>query len=211
MSIVDWIKQNFELIALIQVALITLSSALQAAGFTKLSKFFGTFAVVDLGGIQRTGGRVLEQRAASKAENVSAELRRIVGSGLALMFALSATVTLSGCVGTLEESRAKAQLVYVGPVHLTSDGEKLVKANSTARSTKRCESLSDRESFYGGAAKFGLAATGATGIAIWPIESREAEIGLAIGTTVLAAGTAFSEYVAQKSATQYIEEGCAQK
>lgn len=104
-------------------------------------------------------------------------------------------LTSVGCAGSFEETR-------MAGVKTRAADPKIAAATP-----QRCESLSDAARLEGALAKGGAVLTGASGIATWPVEG-DAQVGLAIASGVLAAGTATVLYLHESDAAAYLAEGC---
>lgn len=125
-------------------------------------------------------------------------LKAIVGAlekatpAAALLLAVGFALSLSGCAGTFEESSGKLQ----------------VGSRKTVDQVY-CREISNRARWEKALATAGAITTGATGIAAWPVEGKQAELALAIGSTVLASGTVLVLTLYESDAAEYIEAGCA--
>jgi len=120
-----------------------------------------------------------------------------VGPGLMLLLACSTLLMplCTGCVGTLDDARGRISPAMGAP-------------RSTALS-KRCQSLSDREFYLG----FTSTAFGATGLGAVvtsiPVDEPKWETTAVIAGASAAAVSVVTGWGAVKSATTYVEEGCA--
>jgi hypothetical protein len=109
-----------------------------------------------------------------------------------LLLGLAATVLTQGCAASFEESSGKVSLAPV-----------------KAADPTLCATISGRARWEQALAVAGAGLTGAAGITAWPIESKDGRLGLAIGATVLAGGTALVLTLWQADAAEYIAAGCA--
>ena len=116
----------------------------------------------------------------------------VVPPAAALILVILSGLVQQGCAGTFDESSGK---LAIGP-------------RKTVDQTY-CRELSSRARWEQALSIAGAGLTGATGIASWPIESKDGRLGLAIGATVLASGTALVLTLWQADAAAYIESGCA--
>jgi hypothetical protein len=110
---------------------------------------------------------------------------------------LLAVFLCAGCAGTLEESRAQANLQTVAGVPVS------------ARSSGLCSRYSNVE--YGARLVAGPLAVlaGASGLTTWPVHSSKWETRLEVGAAVTGTASVVSYGIANQQASKYIESGCA--
>jgi hypothetical protein len=109
------------------------------------------------------------------------------------LIALVVALLLAGCSATFEESSGKIA----------------VSGARKAPDPTLCQTISGRARWEKALAQGGAVLTGATGIAAWPVEGKNGELALAIGSTVLAGGTVLVLTLYEADAASYIEAGCA--
>jgi len=137
----------------------------------------------------RAKRKQLERLARPETDKILEAMRK-TGTAAIVLLALFAV----GCAGSLEE----AKLAGLDPQ---------MRAAAPAPS-ERCQQLDNEQRWLGGASK-GLAFLGgASGVATWPVESKDAQVGLAIGAGVSAAGAIVTEYIADGARDSWARE-CA--
>jgi hypothetical protein len=116
-----------------------------------------------------------------------------VAPGFGLCFAFAAATMLSGCFGTLEETRGE---IRVGA--------------PTARSSGTCAALSSKERAWTAVTVTTGALSGASGVTMIPVKSHDATVALAAGVVVLSAATVGSLSMAQSYSRDWTREQCGQ-
>jgi hypothetical protein len=126
----------------------------------------------------------------------AAAAARIPPGLLVLAVTLSLAPSMSGCAGTLEESRGQAQIQSLAGI-------------PTVRNESACRALSAEAKWYGATAKVSAALAGGSGIAAWPIEDKNARVALVISAGALGAASLGLVYLYDATTNQWVTEGCA--
>lgn len=92
------------------------------------------------------------------------------------------------CAGSLETARAHPKL------------------GASPATAERCNALSDRHTFFGGASKTLAVIGGGEALSVIPVEDDNVEMGLAIGSAAAAALAVGAQYVSDESATSWARE-----
>ena len=108
----------------------------------------------------------------------------------AALLLLVISLPTQGCAGSFEEAR------LVAP-------EQPVAA---ARDSGRCVSLDNQHRVWGALGKGAAVVSGSSGLATIPAETRELEVGLAIGSVSAAAFAATAIYVSDSASESYVRE-----
>lgn len=107
-------------------------------------------------------------------------------------------ICLSGCAGSLEQSRAVGQ-----------NERRLGAVAAPAGTPERCAELDDRAAFWGGGAKVGAAlasGAGLSSVAVDGDDRRDLKTGLQIGAVVAAAAAAGAFVIAESATRSWARE-----
>lgn len=124
---------------------------------------------------------------ASQAERVQKAVDVVTKVVIVLLL-----LSFTGCAGSFEEARlARAPLRSASPP------------------TARCISLDSQHRTWGAIGKGAAVLAGAEGIATWPVNSHDAQVGLAVGAGLTAAVAATAVYVSEDAGSTWVRE-CGQ-
>jgi hypothetical protein len=179
-------EQNITTAVLICSALCTVASGLlQLAGKTTASNFVGALpTTLHLGPVVQL---LLDW--AKRNRELASKLTKV-----SVVFFL---LPLSGCAGTLEESRGIANVSTVAGVPVA------------ARQDAICSRYSNVEYATRIAGGVLAVAAGAAGFSAWPVKSEKWEHRLEVATAVSGTASVGSYWVANQQASLYVEKGCA--
>jgi hypothetical protein len=177
-------EQNITTAVLICSALCTVASGLlQLLGKTTASNFVGALpTTLHLGPVVSL---LLDW--AKRNRELASKLTKVSIAFLVL--------GMSGCAGTLEDSRGRISPALTLP--------------RTVEVSKRCQSLSDQNKWFKvGAATSGVLA-GSSGLTAWPVQDGDVERALFISAGVLGVAATGLTLLQAETASQYVAEGCA--
>lgn len=177
-----------------------------------VAKAAGTFSMVDLRNVARASAAVLGAVASvlaqiiallppTKAQRIQAvkDAAKEIGPVLLLIAALGSLALLTGCAGTLEETRGQMRVDSLLGVR-----------QAVPRNDAYCRSLSSKERVWATASVAGAFLSGASGLTTIPVDSKRGDQLLAVGVVVSATGAVVGLALEQSYAREWQKEGCAQ-
>jgi hypothetical protein len=108
---------------------------------------------------------------------------------------------LTGCAGSLPEAQTAGAHDRAAKLGL--------KFGATPNPTPYCSGLDASHRFWGGVAKSSALLAGGAGLATVPVDNKDAELGLAIGSAAMGAVAAAATYFAEDAASSFARD-CGQ-
>jgi hypothetical protein len=137
-------------------------------------------------------------------EPKSVSVKRITLGSLFVAF-----LVLPGCAGTLEESRAKAQLNYVGPVDVRYDQEiRVLRAGRISTIDSECKTLSNEERTLRYISIGAAFVAGSAGLLSLPVKSDRNEHILELTAAGFGIGAGVTHEWGAEVRSDYQAKGC---